>query len=342
MLSMKHVVAPLALFVWLSVASSLGRAEKVDKAHDPHAVKEGDKKAHDGHAAKDPHDAHGTAHKEEHTPDPMHHVLDDPEGKWAFFDTFGPTISLTRIGPLQLTKYMVLELIAAALVLAIYIPLARRMSSGAPPRGAWDNAFESLLTFIREDVAKPNLGEHEADKYVPLLWTMFLFVLFCNLLGMIPFLGSPTANIYVTGALALCSFVAMHGAAVAKMGPLHYLSSMWPHIEIGHGVVPQVMSFGLCAMIFAIELAGTFIKSGVLAVRLFANMFAGHMVLSMILLFIVMAANAGVVLWTLITVSSVLGVVALSLLELFVAFLQAYIFVFLTALFMGMALHPQH
>lgn len=332
MLSMKHVLAPLALFMWLSVGSSPGRAEKVDKAH------AGEKKAHAGHAAKDSHDAHAAGHEDEHQPDAMHHVLDSPV--WEFI--LGYRISLLDLRVIQLTKYMVLELIAAALVLAIYIPLARRMQSGAPPRGAWDNAFESLLTFIREDVAKPNLGEHEADKYVPLLWTMFLFVLFCNLLGMIPFMGSPTANIYVTGALALCSFVAMHGAAVAKMGPLHYLSSMWPHIEIGHGVVPQVMSFGLCAMIFAIELAGTFIKSGVLAVRLFANMFAGHMVLSMILLFIVMAANAGVVLWSLITVSSVLGVVALSLLELFVAFLQAYIFVFLTALFMGMALHPQH
>jgi F-type H+-transporting ATPase subunit a len=96
-------------------------------------------------------------------------------------------------------------------------------------------------------------------------------------------------------------------------------------------------------MIFTIELLGTVIKSGVLAVRLFANMFAGHMVLASILLFIVMAGEGGYShIWSVVTVSSVLGVVALSLLELFVAFLQAYIFVFLTALFMGMALHPQH
>jgi F-type H+-transporting ATPase subunit a len=80
----------------------------------------------------------------------------------------------------------------------------------------------------------------------------------------------------------------------------------------------------------------------VLCVRLFANMFAGHMVLGMILYFIIMTANTTFLLWGGVTIASVLGVVALSLLELFVAFLQAYIFVFLTALFMGMALHPQH
>jgi F-type H+-transporting ATPase subunit a len=95
-------------------------------------------------------------------------------------------------------------------------------------------------------------------------------------------------------------------------------------------------------MIFLIEVGGTVIKSGVLAVRLFANMFAGHTVLAMILSFIILAANAIPLLWGSITLASVLGVVALSLLELFVAFLQAYIFVFLTALFMGMALNPQH
>ena len=96
-------------------------------------------------------------------------------------------------------------------------------------------------------------------------------------------------------------------------------------------------------MIFVIELFGTVIKSGVLAVRLFANMFAGHMVLATILLSSSPRPNGGIVLSVGgVTIASVLGVVALSLLELFVAFLQAYIFVFLTALFMGMALHPQH
>jgi len=263
------------------------------------------------------------------TPNPIEHVLDKEF----------PKLTIGGVS-LLFTKYMVLELIAAILIALIFIPLARRMQSGEPPRGAWNNAFEALLTFIRDEVAKPNLGEHDADRYVPFLWTIFLFVLFCNLLGMIPYAGSPTANIYATGGMALCSFFVIHAAAVAKMGFVPYLKSLWPHLDIP---IP-VAGFIIKLMICIIEIVGNFIKGGVLAVRLFANMLAGHSVLAMIMLFITMAAEAKVILalWTTITVGSVLGVVALSLLELFVAFLQAYIFVFLTALFMGMAVHPQH
>jgi F-type H+-transporting ATPase subunit a len=267
----------------------------------------------------------------EHAYDQFEHVADTYT--WHIFESWGHGIHLHGI-----SKFMILELVAAGLIALIYIPLCRRLANGAPPRGAWDNAFESLLTFIRNEVARPNIGEHDADRFVPFLWTLFLFILFNNLLGMLPWMGSPTANLYVTGALALCSFIIMHGAAMVKMGVGHYFQSLWPHIDVpipGMGIVLKVM-------IFVIELLGTVIKSGVLAVRLFANMFAGHTVLAMILGFIVMAGNALPLLWGGITVASVLGVVALSLLELFVAFLQSYIFVFLTALFMGMALHPAH
>jgi F-type H+-transporting ATPase subunit a len=266
--------------------------------------------------------------------DPLEHVSDS-KGHWHIFDTLFGGLDIPL--PTFLSKFMIIELIVAGLLIAIFVPLCRRASRGAMPQGPWWNAFESLLTFIRDEVAKPNLGEHDADKYVPLLWTMFLFILFCNLLGMIPFCGSPTASIAVTGALALCSFVVMHGAAIAKMGGIHYLKSLWPHIDV------PVAGVIIGAFIFVIELLGTVIKSFVLAVRLFANMFAGHMVLATILLFIVAVGQGGFsLLWPVVTVGSVLGVVALSLLELFVAFLQAYIFTFLTALFMGMALHPSH
>jgi len=121
------------------------------------------------------------------------------------------------------------------------------------------------------------------------------------------------------------------------LGVILYFKSLWPPID-----VPYVGWF-FSLMIFVIELLGTVIKSGVLAVRLFANMFAGHMVLAVILLFIVAAAESrNIWLFGGVSIASVLGVVALSLLEIFVAFLQAYIFVFLTALFMGMSLHPEH
>jgi F-type H+-transporting ATPase subunit a len=274
---------------------------------------------------------------------PFEHVQDTHD--WVIFERLfgGVTIHLPGIPGtnIYLTKFMILELAAAGLMAAIFIPLCRRAARGSLPRGPWWNAFESLLTFIRDEVAKPSLGEHDADRYVPFLWTVFVFILFMNLLGMIPFMGSPTASIWVTGGMALCSFIMMHAAAIVKMGGLHYLKSLWPHIEIGEGMVSKAFAVVLSTLIMVIELVGTGIKSFVLAVRLFANMFAGHTVLAMILGFIVLVGN-NVLLWTFVTPVSVLGVVALSLLELFVAFLQAYIFVFLTALFIGMSLHPSH
>jgi F-type H+-transporting ATPase subunit a len=324
-----------------------------------------------------------------HEPKAEHHVQDATEGTWELFDrAFGHPVELhlPKIFGFQITKFMVLELIAAALILIIFIPLARRARDGTLPKGAWWNAFEVLLTFIRNDVARPTLGAKEADKYVPFLWTLFLFILFCNLLGLFPFAGSPTASIWMTGGLALIAFVMFHGAAAVKMGPWAYVKSLWTHFELvpnpwhpegtghghGHGhdahghaakeaahsheparqpTTKEVViwyaatgfSLVLTGMIFLIELMGTFIKAGVLAVRLFANMFAGHMVLATILLFIfAVGKNGFTALWPVVTFASVVGVVALSLLELFVAFLQAYIFVFLTSLFMGMALNPQH
>ena len=108
------------------------------------------------------------------------------------------------------------------------------------------------------------------------------------------------------------------------------------------GIFDPQFDLGLWTVIvFVIEVIGVLVRNAVLAVRLFANMFAGHTVLAVILGFIIMVKSS-VLLWGVVTLSSVFGVVALSLLELFVAFLQAYIFTFLTALFMGMALYPQH
>ena len=84
---------------------------------------------------------------------------------------------------------MILELVAAALILLIYIPLARRSQDGELPKGRWWNAFESLLTFVRNEIAKPNLGENDADKYVPYLWTLFLFLLVLQSAGHVPVHG---------------------------------------------------------------------------------------------------------------------------------------------------------
>jgi len=271
---------------------------------------------------------------------PFDHVMD--AGRFEFFETFRweyrlPRIHLPLYGDFQITKFMILELLAAIVVVAIFVPFARRAQSGAPPTGFWFNTFESLLTFFRDRVAKPNLGEHDADHYVPYIWSFFIFILFCNLFGMLPYCGSPTASFTVTAVFAVAAFIFIHGSAISRMGIGGYLKSYVPHMH-----VPYHMGLFIIPMIVVIEALSQGIKTFVLAVRLFANMFAGHTVLAVILLFIVMSHNTAFYLFWPITLASVLGVTALSLLELFVAFLQAYIFTFLMALFLGMTLHPQH
>lgn len=285
---------------------------------------------------------------EEKPKNPLDHVVDSDEIE--LFESFGPhAIHIPALFHYKMfgqelqfpTKFMLLEVVAAVLVALFYIPLARQMQSGRLPSGWQENAREVLLTFIRDSVAKPAIG-HDADKFVPFLWTMFLFILFSNLLGLVPFFGSPTGNIYVTAGLALCVFAAIHGSASAKMGFGHYVGSMWPHFEVPYG-----MGLVIKPLVFVIEWMGVLVRNGVLAVRLFANMFAGHVVLATILIFIFVAGHNNETtgeygLWGMISVLSVLAQVALSLLELFVAFLQAYIFTFLASLFIGFAIHPAH
>lgn len=262
---------------------------------------------------------------------PIDHVLDTKH--WELFESgnIGFTI------PFGMTKYQVLMIVASGILLAIFIPLARRIQSGELPRGPFWNLFESILTFVRNEIAKPCLGEHDADRFVPFLWTMFLFVMVCNLLGMIPFLGSPTGSFMVTLGLALCSFVVIHGAPILRVGPVHYIQSYAPHIDAPFG-----LSYVLVPLIMVLEIFGQFIKAFVLAIRLFANMFAGHTVLTVFLMFIFMARDAAWYILAPVTVASVAAAISLSILELFVALLQAFIFTFLTALFLGSTLHPEH
>jgi len=267
-----------------------------------------------------------------HEPDAMHHVMDTYE--WEIFSFNGWTIHLPEI--LHISKFTLLMFMAAGLICLIYIPLAKNIQAGGAPKGVFWNFFESLLTFIRDNVAKPYIPHH-TDHYVPFLWTMFLFVLTCNLLGMFPFLGSPTASISMTGALAFIVFVYIHMSGIQENGLKGHFFAFVPQMEL-----PIALKIPILLMLVPIEFVGLIIKCFVLSVRLFANMFAGHMVLATILIFIWQARNLDPTLFWTITAGSVLGSTALSLLELFVAFLQAFIFTFLTALFMGSILHPEH
>lgn len=264
-----------------------------------------------------------------HEPDAMHHVMDTTT--WEFFQFLHWSFDLP-VG----TKYSVLMVIAAGILCWIYIPLAKQVQSGGPPRGTWWNFWESLLTFIRDNVAKPYIPHH-TDHYVPFLWTIFLFVLVCNLLGMFPFLGSPTASFTITASLAAITFIYIHYCGIKENGFMGHLNAFAPHLDL-----PLVAKIPIVGMLWVIEFLGLIIKCFVLSVRLFANMFAGHLVLATVLIFIYQARNLDPSLFWTITLSSVLGATALSLLELFVAFLQAFIFTFLTALFLGSTIHPEH
>jgi len=275
-----------------------------------------------------------------HTPNPLHEAQDQ-NGFWILFENLDikiPLLDLRPYGiPFTLTRFMITELVAATLVACSFIWLARRVKEGGLPKGKLWNFLEMLLIFVRDDIAKPVLGDKEAKVFLPFLWTVFFFVLTCNLIGMVPTMGSPTASIWMTAGLALISFLLFHAVPIYKIGLIPYLKTMWVQVDV------PVLGFLISLLLFIIEFLGTFIKATVLAIRLFANIFAGHVVLATILVF---AATANILTTTGVAISvfTVLGAVALSLLELLVAGLQAYIFTFLTALFISLPLihHAEH
>ncbi|MFM8271526.1 MAG: F0F1 ATP synthase subunit A [Gemmata sp.] len=280
------------------------------------------------------------------------------------------------VGPI--TKHQILLVVAAVAVAVPYTLLARRTEDGTPPRGPFWNFLEMFLLFIRDEVARPNIQaghhghdehhddhdkphgiatavaeqmqphtpahkphEHYADRFVPLLWTLFLFILACNLLGMIPLLGSPTADISVTLVLALIVFAVTQVSALRKLGVGGYASSFIPRLKGDNFVMTAFLVVLIVPLIAIIEFAGIFLRAGVLAVRLFANIFAGHVALGVILLFAVAdPAQGGFSPEG--TAAAVLMGTALNVLELLVAFLQAFVFVLLTSIFLGMQLNPEH
>jgi len=232
----------------------------------------------------------------------------------------------------RITKFMLIELVVALIMAVVFIRLAQRMRKSDVPKGKWWNMLEAMLVYIRDQVAHPAVG-HDAERYLPFLWTAFFFVLICNLFGLLPWAGSPTASLSVTAALAISTFIVVMGTGMGKLGVIGFWKAQVPPLDLPFG-----LAIFLIPMIFVIEVMGIFIKHGVLAIRLLANMLAGHLVLAVILAFI--AATAASILFWGVMPLSIFSTVALSLLELLVAFIQAYVFTFLSALFIGMAAHP--
>jgi F-type H+-transporting ATPase subunit a len=261
------------------------------------------------------------------------HVIDSKEFQlplmepWHIPQPFGDAFPIT--------KYMVLELVAVVLMLLVFIPLARRIRTGKLVKGRFWNLFEAFLLFIRNEMARPAIGGRGADKYLPFLWTAFFFILCCNLLGLLPWAGSPTGSLAVTAALAGMTAIVVVGSGIQKFGAVGFWLGLVPRMEM-----PLILLIPLWPFILFIEVFGLAIKHLILAIRLLANMFAGHLVLAVMLSFIKATADIQWLWWG-VTPATIAGATAMNLLELFVAFLQAYIFTFLSALFIGMAVH-QH
>ena len=262
---------------------------------------------------------------------------------WTFFETAD-----IEIADMRVSRFVVILTIAALIVLGVFLPACRRIARGEVPRGRLAHFVESILLFIRDEVAIPTIGEHDYKRFLPFLWTLFVFIATMNLLGMIPFMGSPTASIAVTAALALVAFIIIHYNGIkANHGFGHYVQTFKVKLD-REGKLLQIMAPVIEFGVFWIEIATAFIRGIVLAIRLFANMLAGHTTLFVVLSFIYMVGLAveqslmhGGFYWP-VTIASVLTLVALSMLEIFVGLLQAFVFVFLTATFIGMAMHPEH
>ncbi len=251
---------------------------------------------------------------------------------------------LTPHGVMTVLSDQIVMMIAAGLLLVLFVPalVARRKAKdpvGALVPAGFGNFIETICVYLREEVARPNLQEH-TDRFVKYIWSVFFFILTMNLLGLLPIApvsklfgahlgGTPTGNIWVTGALAVCTLLMMVINGL-RLGGKSYLA----HFSPG--------PIWLAPLLVPLELVGVVAKTFALTVRLFANMLAGHVLLAVLLGFIVNAMAKMGAAGLGIAIPAVAGSVAINLLEIFVAFLQAFIFAFLTALFIGQSVVFHH
>ena len=264
---------------------------------------------------------------------PLEHVVDHP-------------IIQADSGHYILTNHMVMMCIAAALMLVIFIPMTRRYRSGELVPTGTRNFFEAILLYVRNDIAKPVLGD-ETDRFIPYLWTLFFFILFNNLLGLLPLdvitgrglglndghgiYGTATANLAVTAMLAIVSFLVWNISGIRANG-----LGAWAHHFLGGA--PWYMAI----VMVPVEFLGMLVKPFALSIRLMANMTAGHVLVAVLIGLSATVYALGTAGGVAINAAIILGTTAIMLLELFVAFLQAYIFTFLTTLFIGQMVVHEH
>ncbi len=242
----------------------------------------------------------------------MHHAMDGPIGIFP-------------------SKHMLFLFLVAVLVIVIAQLAVRSYRGGRIPRGL-GAAVESLVVFIRDEVAEPNIGHGDGQKFTPLLCSFFFFILASALVGLLPFSATSTGNIAVTLALALVSFAAQQWAGISKYGTLGHFRNL----------IPPGLPVWLLPIMIPVEILGMFTKPFALTVRLFANMLAGHMVITTLLLLIALMGQMSWLAGAAMTPISIVLAVFIMLLEVLVAFIQAFIFTLLSAIFIGMYAHPAH
>ena len=234
----------------------------------------------------------------------------------------------------SVTRHLFFMLVGSVILLVMALRMAGKYRRGigarTAPRGRGQNAFETLVMFVRDEIARPNIGP-KADRFVPYLLTAFFFILVLNLLGLVPFSATATANISVTAVLATFTFVMTQVFASKD----HWKHVFWP---------PGVPTF-VKPILIPVEILGLFTKPFALAIRLFANMTAGHLViLSLIGLIFTFAKLFGAGAGYGVAPVSIAFALFIYCLEILVAFLQAYVFTMLSAIFIGMAVaeHDHH
>jgi F-type H+-transporting ATPase subunit a len=224
---------------------------------------------------------------------------------------------------LSITKHVFFLLLAGFLLVCVAVYAARSYRKSLVPKGMV-NLLELIIVFLRDEVVIPNMGQ-AGMKYMPYLLTTFFYILIMNLSGLVPYGATATGNIMVTAGLAIIAFFMIQISAVKAKGLKHYL------LELTGGT-----PWYLWLIMIPIEILGLFTKPFALCMRLFANMTGGHIVILSLFGLIFMFRSF------MVAPVPVLFVVGIYMLELFVAFLQAYVFTMLTSLFMGLGMQVEH
>jgi len=237
---------------------------------------------------------------------------------------------LPKLFGLQIWNITVFQVLSILMIFVLFGGVRKSILNNGSGRMA--KVFSGWIAWIRDEVVYPNLGEKDGRKLLPLFLSIFFFITFMNLFGLIPFGLTATASIYVTAGLAVMTLVVMLVGGMMVQGPVKFWLSL----------VPSGLPAALWPLLFVLEVAGLVIKPFALTMRLMANMTGGHLViLSFLGLMFFFGQSSQVVGWAVSPL--VVGMsVFMMIIEGFVALLQAYVFTLLSAIFVGMCLHPDH